>query len=98
MFAIIWVGSEKKRKYELNNIIFSAVVVPCLLALQEEGYGVVKGIPTLVIAASSLDDVLAISAFTVLLGITFKPNTDIVAVVFQVTFQIISTFLFHSWY
>jgi hypothetical protein len=27
-----------------------------------------------------------------LLGITFKPNTDIVAVVFQVTFKIISTF------
>ena len=60
------------------------MVVPGLLSLQEQGYGVAKGIPTLVIAASSIDDVLAISAFTVLLGITFKPNSDIVAVVFQV--------------
>ena len=38
-----------------------AVVVPCLLSLQEKGYGVDKGIPTLVIAAASVDDVLAIS-------------------------------------
>jgi len=62
-----------------------------LLALQEEGYGVAKGIPTLVIAASSIDDVLAISAFTVILGITFKPNTDLVAVVFQVILSTIFT-------
>ena len=38
-----------------------AVVVPSLLGLQERGYGVDKGIPTLVIAAASVDDVLAIS-------------------------------------
>ena len=60
-----------------------AVVVPCLLSLQERGYGVDKGIPTLVIAAASVDDVLAISGFTILLGITFKPNQDIITVVFQ---------------
>ena len=34
-----------------------AVVVPSLLELQEKGYGVSKGIPTLVIAAASVDDV-----------------------------------------
>ena len=61
-----------------------AVVVPSMLALQEKGYGVAKGIPTLVIAASSVYNVFAISAFTVLLGITFKPNTKLVAVIFQV--------------
>ena len=66
-------------------LVISAVVVPGLLALQEEGYGVAKGIPTLVIAASSVDDVLAISAFTVLLGITFKPNTNLLGVILQVT-------------
>ena len=60
-----------------------AVVVPCLLGLQERGYGVDKGIPTLVIAAASVDDVLAISGFTILLGITFKPNQDIIAIIFQ---------------
>jgi len=60
-----------------------AVVVPSLLGLQERGYGVDKGIPTLVIAAASVDDVLAISGFTILLGITFKPEQDLLTVVFQ---------------
>ncbi|XP_005112307.1 sodium/hydrogen exchanger 9B2 isoform X2 [Aplysia californica] len=49
-----------------------AVVVPSLLSLSERGYGVDKGIPTLVIAAASIDDVLAITGFGVLLGISFS--------------------------
>ena len=49
-----------------------AVVVPSLLGLSERGYGLDKGIPTLVIAAASVDDVLAITGFGVLLGITFS--------------------------
>ena len=49
-----------------------AVVVPSLLELQDKGYGVAKGIPTLVIAAASVDDVLAISGFSVLLGLAFQ--------------------------
>lgn len=48
-----------------------AVIVPCMLVLSQKGYGVKKGIPTLVIAASSIDDVLAISGFGILMGITF---------------------------
>ncbi|XP_076036682.1 sodium/hydrogen exchanger 9B2-like isoform X2 [Oratosquilla oratoria] len=52
-----------------------AVVVPCLLSLCDQGYGVDKGIPTLVIAAASIDDVLAISGFGVLLGITFSTGS-----------------------
>jgi len=49
-----------------------AVVVPSLLLLDAQGYGVDKGIPTLVIAASSIDDVIAITGFGVVLGITFS--------------------------
>ena len=49
-----------------------AVVVPSLLELQDKGYGVAKGIPTLVIAAASVDDVLAISGFSILLGLAFQ--------------------------
>ncbi|PAA47344.1 hypothetical protein BOX15_Mlig031303g3, partial [Macrostomum lignano] len=48
-----------------------AVVVPSMLAISSEGYGVAKGIPTLVIAAASVDDVLAITGFGVLLSIVF---------------------------
>lgn len=48
-----------------------AVVVPSLLSLSDRGYGLDKGIPTLVIAAASVDDVLAITGFGVVLGIAF---------------------------
>jgi len=48
-----------------------AVVIPCLFSLQERGYGKSKGIPTLVIAAATFDDVIAISAFSVALSIIF---------------------------
>ncbi|XP_074084882.1 sodium/hydrogen exchanger 9B1-like [Macrotis lagotis] len=49
-----------------------AVVVPSVLMLQEQGYGVKKGVPTLMIAASSFDDILAITGFNTFLGITFS--------------------------
>ncbi|XP_062055789.1 sodium/hydrogen exchanger 9B1 [Lepus europaeus] len=49
-----------------------AVVVPSMLLLQENGYGVEKGIPTLLVAASSLDDILAITGFNTCLSIVFS--------------------------
>jgi len=40
------------------------------------GYGEANGVNTLVIAASSLDDILSISAFGVLCGIVFSTGTQ----------------------
>ena len=54
-----------------------AVVVPSLLSLSERGYGIDQWIPTLVIAAASIDDVLAISAFSICLGIAFTSEFQI---------------------
>ncbi|XP_043088586.1 sodium/hydrogen exchanger 9B2 [Puntigrus tetrazona] len=48
-----------------------AVVVPSMLLLQAEGFGVQKGVPTLLMAAGSFDDILAITGFTTSLGIAF---------------------------
>uniref|UniRef100_M3XIP1 Cation/H+ exchanger transmembrane domain-containing protein n=1 Tax=Latimeria chalumnae TaxID=7897 RepID=M3XIP1_LATCH len=48
------------------------VVVPSMLILQKQGYGVEKGIPTLLMAASSFDDILAITGFTTFLGMAFS--------------------------
>ncbi|XP_030835794.1 sodium/hydrogen exchanger 9B2 [Strongylocentrotus purpuratus] len=59
-----------------------AVIVPSLLSLQARGYGVRQGIPTLVIAAASCDDVLAIGAFGVILGIAFAKG-DIIYSIFR---------------
>ena len=49
-----------------------AVVVPSLLTLSDAGYGLDKGIPTLVIAAATIDDVFNITGFGVLLGMVFS--------------------------
>ncbi|XP_061275514.1 sodium/hydrogen exchanger 9B1 isoform X2 [Bos javanicus] len=52
-----------------------AVVVPSMLHLQEKGYGIEKGIPTLLIAASSLDDILAITGFNACFSIVFSSGS-----------------------
>ncbi|KAL1503607.1 hypothetical protein AB1Y20_012084 [Prymnesium parvum] len=46
-----------------------AVVVPGMLDLQHRRIGTDKGIPTLVLAAASIDDVLAIAGFSVCLSL-----------------------------
>uniref|UniRef100_A0A8C4XDF5 Cation/H+ exchanger domain-containing protein n=1 Tax=Erpetoichthys calabaricus TaxID=27687 RepID=A0A8C4XDF5_ERPCA len=46
-----------------------AVVVPSMLILQKDGYGVEQGVPTLLMAAGSFDDILAITGFNTCLGI-----------------------------
>ncbi|CAL1260990.1 unnamed protein product [Larinioides sclopetarius] len=52
-----------------------AVVLPVMLKLQKKGIGVTNGVPTMVIAVAGIDDVLALSAFEVLLGVTFATGT-----------------------
>ena len=90
-----------------------AVVVSCLLSLQDRGYGVVKvirgrqrrvskqlsihpqGIPSLVIAAASMDDVLAISCFTIILGITFTAgDTSLVMLLLHAPLEILVAVVF----
>jgi len=45
-----------------------AVVVPLMIDFMDRGRGLKKGIPTLVLAASSIDDVFVIVLFTIFLG------------------------------
>lgn len=45
-----------------------AVVVPLMIDFMDRGRGARKGIPTLVLAASSIDDVFVIVLFTILVG------------------------------
>lgn len=60
------------------SAVSPAVVVPTLLKLSEGGYGESKGISTMVIAASSLDDIVAISAFGIFLGfVTNSGETEV---------------------
>jgi solute carrier family 9B (sodium/hydrogen exchanger), member 1/2 len=54
-----------------------AVVVPSLLALQLRGYGRAQGIPTMVLAAASFDDVISITGFGMCLSLVFGGRGDI---------------------
>ena len=52
-----------------------AVVVPAMIELQDKELGLDKGIPTLIIAAASIDNVIAITGFSVSFSLAFT-NTD----------------------
>lgn len=49
-----------------------AVLVPSMMILHNAGYGTAKGIPTTLIAASSFDDIIAITVFAVFLKISLN--------------------------
>jgi NhaP-type Na+/H+ or K+/H+ antiporter len=54
-----------------------AVVVPLMIDFMDRGRGAKKGIPTMVLGASSLDDVFVIVLFTVFLGMYGGTQTNI---------------------
>merc|ERR1711972_1214392 len=54
-----------------------AVVVGGMFDLQARGFGVEKGIPTLVVAAASFDDVVAISGFSMCIGLAVGEGGNI---------------------
>ncbi|CAL8104960.1 unnamed protein product [Calicophoron daubneyi] len=58
-----------------------AVVVPNMLRLENAGWGVAKGIPTLIVATSSLENVIAITGFGVALSIALSTNSNLVATI-----------------
>ncbi|MGE5279612.1 MAG: cation:proton antiporter [Deltaproteobacteria bacterium] len=51
------------------SAVSPAVVVPLMIRFMEENRGARKGIPTLILAASSIDDVFVIVIYSVLIGI-----------------------------
>ncbi|XP_040159562.1 sodium/hydrogen exchanger 9B2 isoform X1 [Anopheles arabiensis] len=52
-----------------------AVVVPCLFRLRTKGYGVVKGIPTLIIAVAGIDDAVSVAGFGIISSIMFSTQS-----------------------
>lgn len=70
LFAMPWIWCL------LLGAIFSAVspavVVACLYRLRIKGYGVAKGIPTLIIAVSGIDDALSVAMFGIISSFLFN--------------------------
>ena len=58
------------------SAVSPAVVVTGMLSLQDNGYGITKGIPTLVIASASFDDIIAISGFSMFVDFAFQDNNS----------------------
>lgn len=50
----------------------AAVVIPMMLTFQEKGLGRDKGIPTIAIASTAVDNVFAMAAFGILLSFIFS--------------------------
>lgn len=55
-----------------------AVVVPRMVKLMEEGYGVKEGIPQLILAGASVDDVYVIVLFSTFVGMMQGEGTSII--------------------
>lgn len=64
--------------FALGSIIAAvspAVVVPCLFRLRTKGYGVAKGIPTLIVAVAGIDDAASVAVFGIIASIMFGSSS-----------------------
>ncbi len=66
-----------------------AVVVPSMLSLKQRGLGMDKGVPIIVLAGASVDDVFAITLFTAFLGMGTQAGHSLWVQVAAIPLQII---------
>ena len=72
-------GMSLALAFALGNVIAAAspaILVPPLLKLVSKGYGVREGIPTALIAASSFDDIVAITFFGICATVSFNQVSE----------------------
>ena len=71
LFATLLIGTSILESAIIGTVIAAvspAVVVPRMIALQEERFGTLHSVPQMVNAGSSMDDIFVIVAFTALVG------------------------------
>jgi NhaP-type Na+/H+ or K+/H+ antiporter len=66
-----------------------AVVVPLMIDFMDRGRGIKKGLPTLILGASSIDDVFVIVLFTVFLGMYSGGDASIFSALAQIPISIV---------
>ncbi len=79
LFATLFIGTTLLESAIMGTVIAAvspAVVVPRMIALQEERYGTLHAVPQMVNAGSSMDDIFVIVAFTALVGMAKGGNFD----------------------
>ncbi|WP_422478513.1 cation:proton antiporter [Pleomorphochaeta sp. DL1XJH-081] len=80
IFGPVMLGLTRMESAILGCILAAvspAVVVPMMVRFMHEKRGTGKGIPTLILAAASIDDVVVIVAYSVLIGIYTGSNIHI---------------------
>ncbi len=77
----------------LLSAVSPAVVVPSMLNLKEAGYGQKREVPTLVLAGASLDDVFAITLFTLFIGVSTGENSGLGLTLLSIPISIIGGIL-----
>lgn len=70
-----------------------AVVVPSMLNFQESGLGQDKEVPTIVLAGASLDDVFAITLFSIFLGLSTGQDVQISRALLNIPISILGGIL-----
>ena len=70
-----------------------AVVVPSMLNLQESGLGQDREVPTIVLAGASLDDVFAITLFSIFLGLSTGADVNISRALLDIPLSILGGIL-----
>ena len=67
-----------------------AVVVPLMIHFMDRGMGTKKGIPTMILAASSIDDVFVIVIYSVLIGMYVGSKVSITRDIISIPVSIVS--------
>jgi solute carrier family 9B (sodium/hydrogen exchanger), member 1/2 len=70
-----------------------AVIVPAMLQLKEQGWGMRRGVPVIVLAGASVDDVFAITLFTAFLGMATQAGGSPVGQIARIPVQIVGGIL-----
>lgn len=66
-----------------------AVIVPAMLELKEQGLGMQHGVPVIVLAGASMDDVFAITLFSVFVGLATRAGQPLLGQLLQIPVQIV---------
>lgn len=84
ILAPILLGVTRLEAAIIGSVIAAvspAVIVPKMIRLTDEGYGTKKGIPQLILAGASVDDVFVIVLFTALTGMAQGNDVSLISFV-----------------
>jgi NhaP-type Na+/H+ or K+/H+ antiporter len=66
-----------------------AIIVPSMIDLKEKKYGQKNEVPSLILAGASIDDVFAITIFSIFLGLSLGNSSNIFSSIFEIPFSIV---------